>query len=174
MRQLFHRTIYRLRCTSRRVAIGWRFAIGRSRADDGYNLLHAGEELTGAYSLESLYVCSLTDSLVDRYGEEHRAVLEELAERACSRVASKWDSTDDIQGWAEEWAGELVAELRWLSDEASRRENLTAQKREAIRLEMADVLIFLLRLGDVLEVDLAQAARDKLAINETRFAVRES
>jgi len=26
----------------------------------------------------------------------------------------------------------------------------------------------------VLEVDLAQAARDKLAINETRFAVRES
>jgi len=29
-------------------------------------------------------------------------------------------------------------------------------------------------LGDVLEVDLAQAARDKLAINETRFAVRES
>ena len=71
-------------------------------------------------------------------------------------------------------AGELVAELRWLSDEASRRENLTAQKREAIRLEMADVLIFLLRLGDVLEVDLAQAARDKLAINETRFAVRES
>ena len=110
MRQLFHRTIYRLRCTSRRVAIGWRFAIGRSRADDGYNLLHAGEELTGAYSLESLYVCSLTDSLVDRYGEEHRAVLEELAERACSRVASKWDSTDDIQGWAEEWAGDLVAE----------------------------------------------------------------
>jgi len=44
-------------------------------------------------------------------------------------------------------AGELVAELRWLSDEASRREDLTALQREAIRLEMADVLIFLLRLG---------------------------
>lgn len=110
MRQLFHRTIYRLRCTSHRVAVGWRFAIGRSQGDDGYYLLRAGEELTRAYSLEWLSVQSLTDSLVDRYGEEHRAVLEELAERACSRVASKWNSTGDIQGAAEDWAGDLVAE----------------------------------------------------------------
>jgi hypothetical protein len=34
---------------------------------------------------------------------------------------------------------------------------------------MADVFIFLLRLGDVLEVDLASAVRDKLAYNEDRF-----
>ena len=32
------------------------------------------------------------------------------------------------------------------------------------------VFIFLLRLGDVLDIDLAAAARDKLALNEGRFA----
>jgi NTP pyrophosphatase (non-canonical NTP hydrolase) len=34
---------------------------------------------------------------------------------------------------------------------------------------MADVLIFLLRLSDVLDVDLAAAVREKLAFNEDRF-----
>ena len=34
---------------------------------------------------------------------------------------------------------------------------------------MADVLIFLLRLSDVLEVDLDELVRAKLALNEDRF-----
>ena len=67
-------------------------------------------------------------------------------------------------------AGELAAEFRWLSEEASRRDSLEPERYEAIRLEMADVFIFLLRLGDVLDIDLAAAARDKLALKEGRFA----
>lgn len=66
-------------------------------------------------------------------------------------------------------AGELAAEFRWLTIEGSRREQLTTAQFADIRLEMADVLIFLLRLGDVLDVDLAAAVRDKLALNEIRF-----
>jgi hypothetical protein len=34
---------------------------------------------------------------------------------------------------------------------------------------MADVQIYLLRLADVLGIDVADAVRKKLAINETRF-----
>ncbi len=66
-------------------------------------------------------------------------------------------------------AGELLAELRWLSDEASRLSTISDDRLEAVRLEMADVFIFLLRMADVLEVDLARAVRDKLALNERRF-----
>ena len=66
-------------------------------------------------------------------------------------------------------AGELASEFRWLTIEGSRRERLTSAQFAAIRLEMADVLIFLLRLSDVLEVDLASAVREKLHLNEARF-----
>jgi dCTP diphosphatase len=66
-------------------------------------------------------------------------------------------------------AGELASEFRWLTIEESSRQELTPVQFDAIRLEMADVFIFLLRLSDVLEVDLAAAVREKLEMNEDRF-----
>jgi NTP pyrophosphatase (non-canonical NTP hydrolase) len=66
-------------------------------------------------------------------------------------------------------AGELASEFRWLTVEESSREQLTPDQLTAIGLEMADVFIFLLRLSDVLDVDLAELVRQKLALNEERF-----
>ncbi len=66
-------------------------------------------------------------------------------------------------------AGELVAEFRWLTPEESAGDRLAPEHRRAIEFEMADVLIFLLRLADVLDVDLAAVVRAKLAANESRF-----
>lgn len=66
-------------------------------------------------------------------------------------------------------AGELASEFRWLTIEESSRERLTSEQLSAIGFEMADVLIFLLRLSDVLEVDLDELVRAKLALNEDRF-----
>ncbi len=66
-------------------------------------------------------------------------------------------------------AGELVAEFRWLTPEESAPDRLAPEHRRAIEFEMADVLIFLLRLADVLDVDLADVVRAKLAANESRF-----
>lgn len=66
-------------------------------------------------------------------------------------------------------AGELVAEFQWLTPEESRQENLPVDKLSAIALEIADVQIYLLRLADVLGVDIPSAVRDKIAINEKRF-----
>ena len=66
-------------------------------------------------------------------------------------------------------AGELLAEFRWLSSEQSKAEFLSDEKIELISMEMADVLIFLIRLSDVLQVDLVEVATTKLDRNETRF-----
>jgi NTP pyrophosphatase (non-canonical NTP hydrolase) len=66
-------------------------------------------------------------------------------------------------------AGELVAELQWLTPAEASPDALTMEQREALMLEMADVQIYLLRLADVLGIDVADAVRKKLAINETRF-----
>ena len=66
-------------------------------------------------------------------------------------------------------AGELVSEFQWLTADESRRNALSAEKLSTIELEIADVAIYLIRLADVLEVDIASVVRKKLAINETRF-----
>jgi NTP pyrophosphatase (non-canonical NTP hydrolase) len=66
-------------------------------------------------------------------------------------------------------AGELASEFRWLTIEGSSKDQLSPTQLRDVRLEMADVFIFLLRLSDVLDVDLAASAREKLAINEERF-----
>lgn len=70
-------------------------------------------------------------------------------------------------------AGELASEFRWLSPDEASRENLGAERLRDVSWEMADILIFLLRLSDVLDVDLAAAVREKLAFNEHRFPVDE-
>ena len=66
-------------------------------------------------------------------------------------------------------AGELIEHFQWLTAEESA--SLPAPAREEVALEMADVLLYLVRLGDVLGIDLAEAARRKIAINAQRYPV---
>ncbi len=66
-------------------------------------------------------------------------------------------------------AGELVAEFQWLTTEQSELGALSAEKLSDIELEIADVSIYLIRLADVLNIDISSAIRKKMEINETRF-----
>ncbi len=64
---------------------------------------------------------------------------------------------------------ELVEHFQWLTEEQSL--NLPPEKREAVALEMADILIYLVRCAERLEIDLVAAANRKIAINEARYPV---
>ncbi len=64
-------------------------------------------------------------------------------------------------------AAELLEPFQWLTEEHSRA--LPSKTAEAVRMEMADVLIYLIRLADKLNVDLLQAARDKIAANALKY-----
>jgi NTP pyrophosphatase (non-canonical NTP hydrolase) len=66
-------------------------------------------------------------------------------------------------------AGELVAEFQWLTAEQSSRSNMSSEKLQDVELEIADVAIYLIRLADVLDIDISEVVRKKLAINESRF-----
>ena len=66
-------------------------------------------------------------------------------------------------------AGELAAEFQWLTAEESALSSLTPEQLQAIKLEIADVQIYLLRLADVLNLDIPVAVIEKMAINESRF-----
>lgn len=64
-------------------------------------------------------------------------------------------------------AGELLEHFQWLSEAQSAA--LTADKKDAVALELADILIYLLRLSQRLDIELVDAAYRKLAINEQRY-----
>ncbi|MCX7897056.1 MAG: nucleotide pyrophosphohydrolase [Rhodocyclaceae bacterium] len=64
-------------------------------------------------------------------------------------------------------AAELVEHFQWDTPEESLQPS--AEKLSAIRDEMADTLIYLVELADVLEIDLIAAARDKIAKNAQKY-----
>jgi dCTP diphosphatase len=66
-------------------------------------------------------------------------------------------------------AGELLEPFQWLTPEQSA--NPDATTRAAVREEIADVLLYLVRLADTLDIDLAVAAREKLARNAQKYPV---
>jgi NTP pyrophosphatase (non-canonical NTP hydrolase) len=69
-------------------------------------------------------------------------------------------------------AGELLAELQWLTPEESA--SLTPDQLNAVGAEMADVLIYLCRLADVLRVDLLELAQAKVTANAERYSVAKA
>jgi dCTP diphosphatase len=64
-------------------------------------------------------------------------------------------------------AGELLEHFQWLTPEQSL--DLPERTREEVALELADILIYLIRCADRLGIDLVAAANRKIEINEGRF-----
>jgi NTP pyrophosphatase (non-canonical NTP hydrolase) len=65
--------------------------------------------------------------------------------------------------------GELTEHFQWLSEEQSAQ--LDPDKREQVGEELADCLIYLIRLGERLGIDLVAAVYRKIDINERRYPV---
>lgn len=69
-------------------------------------------------------------------------------------------------------AAEVLEIFQWqddLSDTA-----LSDADRQRLKEELADVLIYLLLLGNRTHIDLAQAVEEKLVINEAKYPVEKS
>lgn len=69
-------------------------------------------------------------------------------------------------------AGELMEHFQWLTQQQSRE--LDDEQRRAVSLEMADVLIYLVRMAEQLNIDLLQAAKEKMAINAEKYPADKS
>jgi NTP pyrophosphatase (non-canonical NTP hydrolase) len=67
---------------------------------------------------------------------------------------------------------EIVEHFQWLTEEQSRAPS--TEKREDIAREIGDVLIYLTRLADVLDIDPLEAAFRKMEINADRYPVEKS
>jgi dCTP diphosphatase len=99
--------------------------------------------------------------------EALRALQQRLAAFAAARDWEQFHSPKNLAMALSAEVGELVEEFQWLTELESRE--LDAERRERVRLELADVFIYLLRLADRLDVDLLRAADDKIALNERKY-----
>jgi NTP pyrophosphatase (non-canonical NTP hydrolase) len=65
--------------------------------------------------------------------------------------------------------GELVEHFQWLTPEESLEVTADPVRRAGVAEELADILIYLVRVADVLGVDLLDAAWAKLEANAQRY-----
>ena len=69
-------------------------------------------------------------------------------------------------------AGEILEHFQWQTEQQST--SLSGEQLNEVALELADVLLYLVRLADKLTVDLLQVAHRKIAINAERYPVERS
>ncbi|MGB5835043.1 MAG: nucleotide pyrophosphohydrolase [Thiohalocapsa sp.] len=67
--------------------------------------------------------------------------------------------------------GELLEHFQWLTEEQSA--NLSPDKKRAVSHELADILSYLVRLSERLELDLLAVTNEKIEINEHRYPADE-
>jgi len=65
--------------------------------------------------------------------------------------------------------GELLDCFRWLTEKESYQ--LDDRQAQAVKEELADILLFTIRLADKLNIDLLSAAKDKIAKNEQNYPI---
>jgi dCTP diphosphatase len=97
-----------------------------------------------------------------------------LAEFARERNWDQFHTPKNLSMALSAEAAELLEIFQWLTDEQS-REIVNDQKEMAlIRQEIADVMIYLLRLADKLNVDIEKAVIEKIKVNEKKYPIHLS
>ena len=102
--------------------------------------------------------------------------LAQLRERVAAFAAERdWDQFHNPKNLAMALAGEvgeILEHFQWLTPEQAA--SVPPATRDEVALECADVLLFLVRLADKLDIDLGAAAHQKLALNALKYPVEKS
>ncbi len=69
-------------------------------------------------------------------------------------------------------ASELLEHFQWLTEAQSQQ--LPPEVMNEVRAEVADVLLYLIRISDKLGIDLVAAANDKIKLNAEKYPVEKA
>jgi NTP pyrophosphatase (non-canonical NTP hydrolase) len=94
-----------------------------------------------------------------------------LREFAAARDWEQFHSPKNLAMALVAEAGELVEHFQWLTEAESRA--LPEASRAEVARELADVLLYLVMLADKLGIDLGEAARQKIVLNEARYPAEQ-
>ena len=112
-------------------------------------------------------------SLNGAEGEDDLSSLRDrLRDFAAARNWNQFHSPKNLAIAISVEAGELLEHFQWIEDNESHA--VPADKMPKIKEEMADVMLYLIRLADVLNIDLTQAAKSKIVLNGERYPVDKS
>ena len=96
-----------------------------------------------------------------------KELIRELREFTVERDWEQFHSPKNLAMALSVEAAEILEIFQWLTQEQSK--NLTAETKERVSEEIADVMIFLTNLADKLGIDPIEAARNKVKINRIKY-----
>ena len=102
---------------------------------------------------------------------EISALKEKLRKFANDRDWDQFHSPKNLSMALSVEVAEIVEHFQWLTEEQSN--NLSQDKLTDIESELADTFIYLIRLADQLGIDLLEAAKNKININEQKYPVEK-
>lgn len=99
------------------------------------------------------------------------AIQKDLRDFAEARDWNRFHSPKNIAMALAVEAAELMENFQWLTEEESRRLAERPEDYRAVREEVADVQIYLLRLADLLGIELEAEVREKMYRNAEKYPV---
>jgi NTP pyrophosphatase (non-canonical NTP hydrolase) len=102
--------------------------------------------------------------MTDTFLDETRARLRKFAR---DRDWEQFHSPKNLAMALAAEAGELIEHFQWIPERDSYQ--LDAGKRAEVGHEIADVMLYLIRLADRLDIDVEHAVATKLAANEAKY-----
>lgn len=104
-------------------------------------------------------------------GSELSAIRDLVRQFVAERDWDQFHTPKNLSSALSVEAAELLEHFQWLkTGEAA---ELGPDKLQEVRHEMADVLVYLVRLADKLDVDLAQAVEDKMVLNRAKYPAEQ-
>jgi len=104
-----------------------------------------------------------------RHSDAPSGLRDELRRFAIERDWDQYHSPKNLAAALCVEAAELLEHFQWRTDAESK--SLPTEHLAKVREEIADVLLYLVRLADKLNVDLLDAAANKIAVNARKYPV---
>jgi len=101
-------------------------------------------------------------------------IRQRLAQFAEARNWEQFHSPKNLSMALAAEAAELLEIFQWLTDEQSQEIIKDEKEMTLVRQEIADVMIYLVRLADKLGVDIEKAVMEKIGVNEKKYPVELS
>ena len=98
-----------------------------------------------------------------------RRVQKQLADFAAKRDWDRFHTPKNLCMALVGEVGELTEHFQWITEEQSKA--LDATRKQAVADEIADVLIYTMRLSDTLGIDIERAVRRKIKLNARKYPV---
>jgi NTP pyrophosphatase (non-canonical NTP hydrolase) len=106
-------------------------------------------------------------------GEDVLAALrQELRRFAQERDWDQFHSPKNLAIALSVEAAELLEHFQWVSEKEAAV--MPPERREQVRHELADVLLYLVRLADKLNIDLGAAAKEKIQLNAAKYPIDQA